>query len=324
MLGFDTQNCNYLHVEGLNMTMPTNPTIDYCVLLRSDNFEFVSNYVHDVPGYGLAAYGQVQNAKILNNHIYNTCRALMIYGTNWLVQSNDLDRLQYVAAIDDADFVIVFGVGHVFKNNFLHGASSAETQTAHVDGFQSWDNNGEYLQHVRFEGNRVQDFYDQGVNFSSLYHSNSFDIVIVNNIFRNAAAWGVLIDYGTRDVHIYNNVFKDIPSIGVGVNTGSTGEVYNNIFYNVTAWDSQTPQSVGSKNMWYVPGRTVSIGFTGDYLNVNPQFVDPTNNDFHLRTNSPAIDAGVANTNSLVDFDGTPRPQGAGWDLGIYEFVSGR
>ena len=49
----------------------------------------------------------------------------------------------------------------------------------------------------------------------------------------------------------------------------------------------------------------------------DPLFVDPSN-DFHLMTGSPAID--FATTGGSVDFDGVSRPQGAGFDVGAYEF----
>ena len=57
--------------------------------------------------------------------------------------------------------------------------------------------------------------------------------------------------------------------------------------------------------------------------NVDPQFVDPTNGDFRLRCDSPAINAG---TNTLpgipsIDLDGNPRPSGAHVDIGAYEFI---
>ncbi len=35
------------------------------------------------------------------------------------------------------------------------------------------------------------------------------------------------------------------------------------------------------------------------------------------------MDKGLAKTEFLTDFSGTPRPQGSGWDIGAYEFVSG-
>jgi hypothetical protein len=52
------------------------------------------------------------------------------------------------------------------------------------------------------------------------------------------------------------------------------------------------------------------------------EFVDILHFDFHLIANSPVIDAGY-NLDLLNpdDFDSNVRPQGAGYDIGAYEFL---
>jgi hypothetical protein len=50
---------------------------------------------------------------------------------------------------------------------------------------------------------------------------------------------------------------------------------------------------------------------------VDPQFVAPSSNDFHLATDSPARDA--VDTGPATDFEGDPRPQGARYDIGADE-----
>ena len=57
---------------------------------------------------------------------------------------------------------------------------------------------------------------------------------------------------------------------------------------------------------------------------VDPQFVDVGARDFHLKPQSPAIDAAVPSQlglDSTHDLDGTPRPQGARRDIGAYERI---
>ena len=48
--------------------------------------------------------------------------------------------------------------------------------------------------------------------------------------------------------------------------------------------------------------------------------MNPAAFDLHLRAGSPAIDAGSATLAPSSDRDGIGRPQGAGFDLGAYEF----
>jgi hypothetical protein len=51
-----------------------------------------------------------------------------------------------------------------------------------------------------------------------------------------------------------------------------------------------------------------------------PALKNVTAEDFHLLATSPAIDRGDPASTNLIDFDGTPRPQGSGRDSGAYEF----
>ena len=43
--------------------------------------------------------------------------------------------------------------------------------------------------------------------------------------------------------------------------------------------------------------------------------------DLHLQSDSPCIDAGTSDNAPVNDIVGTPRPQGAGFDMGAYEYL---
>jgi hypothetical protein len=53
---------------------------------------------------------------------------------------------------------------------------------------------------------------------------------------------------------------------------------------------------------------------------MDPRFVNAAGGDFHLMTGSPAIDAADPAATLSTDYDGTARPQGAGRDLGAFEY----
>jgi hypothetical protein len=50
------------------------------------------------------------------------------------------------------------------------------------------------------------------------------------------------------------------------------------------------------------------------------RFVDPAHDNFHLGPHSAAIDQAV-NLGVTIDYDGDPRPIGAGFDIGFDEAV---
>ena len=60
---------------------------------------------------------------------------------------------------------------------------------------------------------------------------------------------------------------------------------------------------------------TVTIG--GEEYILGDSILDP--GDYHLQEESPCIDAGTAEVETDVDMAGSPRPQGAGYDMGVYE-----
>ncbi len=52
-------------------------------------------------------------------------------------------------------------------------------------------------------------------------------------------------------------------------------------------------------------------------------FYNSGNNDLHLVSTSPAVNAGTADGAPADDFDGNPRPYGSGIDIGAYEYQGG-
>jgi hypothetical protein len=62
-----------------------------------------------------------------------------------------------------------------------------------------------------------------------------------------------------------------------------------------------------------IAGPTTAAGAT----NINPQFVDPTNHDYHITATSPAKD--LVDTGPALDFEGDARPRGARFDIGADE-----
>ncbi len=102
--------------------------------------------------------------------------------------------------------------------------------------------------------------------------------------------------------------------------------VYNSVIYG----NLFSTNSLG--NDFYESSGLLNVSYciySDDYFNrssiSNSQIIDPIFNniasdDYSLQTGSPAIDAGLSSYASTDDINGLSRPQGAGVDMGAYEF----
>jgi hypothetical protein len=149
-----------------------------------------------------------------------------------------------------------------------------------------------------------------------------------NDVFaRNAGGVGAGAggqDRPFSDMTLINDTFYDNGWVGVEANMTSTVYVTNTIVYGHDQGLSlNDPAStlIGGYNLlsntvnyagWAIPG-------TNDITGEDPLFLDAPNDDFHIASNSPAVDAGTSVGAPSVDFEDEPRPQGLGVDIGADE-----
>jgi len=186
-----------------------------------------------------------------------------------------------------------------------------------------------------------------GINMDGLENPLVYNNLIYNNHFGQGIALfqedGAIV---TRGAKIFNNTII-VPEDGrwgillrEGANQGT--EIYNNIIINQHAWRGCIAAEgiSGLKSDYNIlndkmsaegDGSAVSLaawqalGFDQHSLLaglLNTLFQGAANSDFHLISTSPAINAGTNLAAAIVsdDLDGNPRPSGAGYDIGCYEF----
>ena len=106
--------------------------------------------------------------------------------------------------------------------------------------------------------------------------------------------------------------------------TGNTAKRFGGGMYDCTATNcilrGNTPNDADETSVSYSCLRTAYDG-RGNIVG-DPDFVNPSAGDFRLRSTSPCIDAGTSDGEDIpsTDIDGVPRPQGAGIDMGAYEY----
>jgi len=147
-------------------------------------------------------------------------------------------------------------------------------------------------------------------------HLNDLDSTsrIYNNTLYNCPinpSEAVIGVYGAFSSHsnvtsANNIIYGSSPSQpALYIESNGTFNSTNDLYYNVTV-----PSGSG-------------VTMTGARI-TNPLFV-ANGSDFHLQSSNPAIDAGTSAVSSIVatDYDFISRPQGSGYDIGAYEYVSG-
>jgi hypothetical protein len=112
---------------------------------------------------------------------------------------------------------------------------------------------------------------------------------------------------------VKNNIFYDQPYHTISVTGNRSGQ---EIDYNLAFRSDGQPSTC-----YKIDYQCVNPSPSHDLWDVDPLFLDPAAGDFRLRQNSPAIDTGMILSDVLNDFDGNPRPQGAGQDIGPFEFI---
>lgn len=194
--------------------------------------------------------------------------------------------------------------------------------------------------------------FDNGVGGGSGINCDGVqDSIIRNNLIYNTHASGISlyrIDAGASATgnKVYNNTVI-VASDGrwaLNIQDASTGnEIRNNIFYSHHSFRGAVSVSADSLPGLVSDSNVVEDRFTTDDGNStltlaqwqsqtgqdtntlvsdpDALFVDPGNDDYHLKEGSPALEAGETLAEVPTDLEGTPRPLGTEYDVGSYEGV---
>jgi len=175
--------------------------------------------------------------------------------------------------------------------------------------------------------------------------SSGSNLVFTNNIvYHVSGGWGIAA--GTTPgppVVIANNLVFSNSNGGIIVTNDGGGTIANNTVLNNGVVAAQcgimTAPGVSfnfaNNDLWNNNGGSYCVYWGGnndqsvhsDDISVDPAlgttFVSwkaDGSGDYHQKAGSPTIDKGYSGTGApSIDFDGNPRPQGAGYDIGAYQ-----
>ncbi len=206
---------------------------------------------------------------------------------------------------------------------------------AHHCGGTNPQNHGLYLKGYNNLVDGCQ-FYNNAGDGVQLYHSvgGNSNNTIRNSIMHDNGSVGIMLGSGSNNVAYNNIVYGNSRAYfggGIYVNhEGATNnQVYNNTVYNnngycIAVGAYSTGAIVQNNVCWQNTNNSIANDGSGssisNNLTVDPKFADTSNRNFGLQVGSPAIDAGKAISMVSTDFTGRPRPQGAAYDCGAFEY----
>jgi hypothetical protein len=196
------------------------------------------------------------------------------------------------------------------------------------------------LYNISVDNNLIHDSRCDGINFATVDPALGSVRAYNNVIYRTGtgpAPGGVESNYacinvgaaGSAAVLVQNNTLYDCGRRANGdsgaISASAAVTVVNNIIVAAAtgetylAPNSLTTRFSGNNNLFFGAGTAPS--FSSASVNADPKFIDSVNANFQLQSGSPAIDRG-ANTGITRDMLQAPRPSGAAYDMGAYEFTS--
>lgn len=223
----------------------------------------------------------------------------------------------------------------VVRNNYVHHVHDRGECTSqggagiHGEGYYGDED-------VDILANLIHDAGPPGCDFDhGVYHTGSG--AIVNNVVFRASGCALHLWHDPRHIDMVNNTVFNSGSgvcLGAGDEYGTSDvagdyiRVVNNIIYDnetgVWAGGTLGPNNRFENNLLFGNAIDWALGRgepTGT-VTADPMFVDyraDGGGEYRLRAGSPAIDRGASALAPDTDFDGAPRPHGAGVDIGAFE-----
>jgi hypothetical protein len=195
---------------------------------------------------------------------------------------------------------------------------------------------------IKIYNNKMHDTGPHGgiqLGIESAYNPNhwdSHDVAVYNNIIYRGVPRGIEWFVETtgawskfRNFTVYNNIVYNCSDAGICLTTpkgpgvmGRNIVIRNNIVWkntnaSIRIHSLDMDSCTIDHNLFDRSPVGANAIITSDVRWANESVFD-----FHLRSGSPAIDAGTSAGAPQFDLDDRPRPQGKGIDIGPYEFGS--
>ena len=283
--GIGVWDSNYITIDGNEVKLACNDGEQECITVAgTDIFEIKDNHVHDGGPGTLGGEGIDVKDGSSNGKVYKN-------------NVHHINRLGiYVDAWDKHTHHI-----EVFQN-IVHDCIG--------DGFCVVSEKGGLLENITFYNNIAYNNEYCGFTFGHYGEPSPLrpirNIRLINNTFYNngKGTWGGGVSVESPDaenITIRNNICSQNLLFQIQVEVAIPNlTVDHNLIDGYRGYEKEI--------------------YGNYYIEGNPMFANPSEADFHIQRDSPAIDNGSSINAPNDDYDSNLRPQGTGYDIGAYEY----
>ncbi|MGH7494847.1 MAG: right-handed parallel beta-helix repeat-containing protein [bacterium] len=259
----------------------------YAGYVRIQGFRFEGGGVFvrfDHPGH----------CEILNNHFVGEFGygAVEAGGDSNLIAGNYIEIDSAVTSTLDHGIYIHGGIGSIIRNNVVKNSSGY--------GIHLYDERGYDLQDIIVENNQVYGSrLRSGIIVALGGNSRARNITIRNNVVVHNEVDGIAVRDAAQNVKIYNNTIYGVGQNGIYFKYDVDNVIVRNNIIHLGAGrehiynNNNAPGIIVDHNLYWPAPLKITDVVAANPLIANPLFVNETQFNFKLKSNSPAIDAGV-------------------------------
>lgn len=307
-------NVDYWTIDGFEVTGSLKYGID---IRNTDHITIQNCTVHNSAATGIftafSNYALVQNNTSFSNgehgiYFSNTCTGPTARSNT--LYSNKDSGIHMNGDISQGGTGIITGA--LIEKNTIHDNGTSGGSGINCDGVQNSTIQNNLLYNSLASGISLYRIDAGGASINNIVENNT---VLVASTGR----WALNIQNASTGNTAYNNILYNYGSFRGSISISSDSLTGFKSNYNVVMNRFTTD---GGNTILTLAQWQSKTGQDKNSLIATPSqlFVNPSANDYHLSSTSPAIDKGTSTNAPTTDLDGAARPYGKAIDIGCYEW----